>query len=360
MKKTAFLFITIALACVVFSGCARENPDLSGENTSDGGIPVAVGEVTVATLHGYVTAYGTVETDPGTAGSPAADVRITAPVDGVIAAVNCSENQLVKTGGILFRFDTTIPDAAVDKARNDLATAEKAFERQKQMQAINATSDRQYLEAEQQYESARSALATAERERNLCDVRAPIAGTVGSIGVRAGETVNAADILTEILDYSHLTVTANVPAEEIEDVAAGQQAFVTTGMNQSLNSGRIEGSVRYVSGSIDQENGSVRVVVSLPSDSPMRPGQFVKINIAYTEHSDCLAVPSESVVVDTDGQASVAVVTDNTAAIHTVRTGLMENGLTEILDSDLTVGMNVVVTGAYGLSDQAAVQITNR
>ena len=357
MKKIAILYLAMVVIGITLAGCARENTDPSEESSADGGIPVAVDTVRVATLHGYTEAYGIVQLDPGNANDPAADVRITAPATGVIATVNCAENQQVREGSILFRFDTTFADAAVGKARNDFATAEKAFDRQKQMQAINATSDKQYLEAEQQYESARSALTAAEMERGLLDVKAPTSGTVSNIGIRAGETVNTADILAEIMDLSRLIVSANVPAAEIGTVVADQSVSIATGIAQD---DIITGSVRYISGRIDPQNGTVEVTVSLPKGTPLRPGQFVHAKIAYTEHADCLAVPSESVVINADGQATIAVVTGNEAVIHTVRPGLSEDGLTEILDSDLTNGMTVVSIGAYGLPDNAVVQVTNR
>ena len=360
MNRKTVLYLVVAVTCIAFSRCTHENSDRSEKDLSDNGIPVSVDTVKVATLYGYTVAYGTVEPDPGTMDVPAAHVRITAPADGVIARVNCAENRKVSAGDTLFVFDTTLSDAAVEKARSDFSTAEKAFDRQKQMRAIDVTSDRQYLEAQQRYESMHSALSAAQMERALLDVRAPIQGTLTHIEVRAGETVNAADKLAEIMDYRHLTVTAKVSAEEAGNVATGQPAFISTSMAQKSDSVTVKGAVRYVSGQINPLNGSVEVVVTVPTDAPLRPGQFVYLEIAHAVHTDCLAVPSESVVIADDGQASVAVVEGDEAVVHAVRPGLMDGGLTEILDSDLTPGMMVVVTGAYGLPDHASVYITNR
>ena len=357
MNKIIYLCIVAASVEIAFFGCTGDQAEQSeSEDLFDVRISVTVDTVKQVTLYGYIVAYGNVQPEPGMSDVSPGSVRITAPVSGVVAKVYCSEYQYVRDGQTLFSFDTTIADAGVREARKTLATAEKALERQEQMKKIEATSEKQFLEVQTLVETARKALATAERERALLEVKAPIAGVVENIDVRIGETVNSADIMACLTNRNHSVVLAKVPVDEIRSVNVGQTVNVYTTTGDGSSDG-VKGVVRAVGEKVDPGNNTVNVLISLPADASLLPGQFVKVAIIYTEHTDCMAVPFESVVIDTKGQATVAVVTGGIAVKCPVTVGLHENGLTEVSGTSLAPGTTVVVTGAYGLPDSAAVRI---
>ena len=360
MNKIIYLCVAAAYIGFVFIGCAGDQPErIETEGSQDENIAVTVDTVKQATLHGYIVAYGTVQPEPGTNDFPPGSVRITAPVTGVVARVNCSEYQYVRESQTLFVFDTTIADAGVREARNALTTAEKALDRQKQMKEIDATSEKQFLEVQKQVEAARNALAAVERERALLEVKAPISGVVGDITVRIGETLNTADVMASLWNRNRLIVMAKVPGSEIGAVTIGQPVMVHATTDDSA-SGGIKGVVRAVGENIDSRNDAVDVLISLPADTSLLPGQFVKVAIAYAEHTDCLVVPSKSVVITSDGQATVTVVTGGMAVKCPVTVGFQENGLTEVSDTTLIPGTLIVVTGAYGLPDSSEVRIVEQ
>ena len=143
------------------------------------------------------------------------------------------------------------------------------------MREIDATSRKQYLEIQNQLESARSTLATAERELSLLEVKAPISGVLGRITVRSGETVNTADVLTSISNLHRQIVVADVPVGEISVIARDQRVIVYS-TAKADSSHVIEGFVRAIGETVDPVNDTVEVLISLPEVASMRKGEFVK------------------------------------------------------------------------------------
>ena len=83
------------------------------------------------------------------------------------------------------------------------------------------------------------------------------------------------------------------------------------------------------------------------------------MRIATTVHTNCLAVPAESVVTDESGKSVIALVTGDEADQMPVQTGLRENGLVEISAPELKVGDTVVTVGAYGLPEKTKITVQN-
>ncbi|MCL5270447.1 MAG: efflux RND transporter periplasmic adaptor subunit [bacterium] len=337
-------------------------------------VAVQVAKVQKADLHGYVRAYGTVELDPGDGKSAPASVRITAPSAGIITEARCAEGQQVKKGDILFRLDSRIADVSIEKARQAVSFAEKNFARQQKLRAIQGTSDKLYLEAQQALEAARAELAGAQTQRTLLAVVAPFSGTIVSLDAKVGETVNMAQDLAELRDLKRMVVSATVPSREVGRLKLGQVAEIDTGMlpgvsaadadagadDSTTETRKLSATLDYIDPQLNPENDTVTVRTAVPAGSDLRPGQFVAMRIAYEEHVGCLAMPEEGVVVTPEGQTVVALVEGDMAVKKTVRAGLRDGGLVEIAGDGIKEGASVVTVGAYGLPEKTKIRIVGQ
>ena len=79
---------------------------------------------------------------------------------------------------VLFHLDGRVAGIGLEKARQALAFAEGNFERQGKLLAVEGTSRKNYLEAEQQLNAARSEFQAATTGLALLEVVAPLAGIV--------------------------------------------------------------------------------------------------------------------------------------------------------------------------------------
>jgi membrane fusion protein (multidrug efflux system) len=326
MKKFfAFIAAAAVVAALVWVVWIRPPKPGPPEATPNPDVAVQVGKITRATLRGYVTAYGMIETEP------AASAKVAPPGPGVIAAVKCLEGQHVDKDALLIQMDSRAADVAV-------SFAEKNFERQQKLSKVDGTSIKTFQDAEQQ-------LAAARAQQGLLQIRSPISGVVTRVNVKAGESADVTTVLAEVMDLDRLVVTANVPSDELAALKTGDPAEVITPDSTNV----VSGSVTFVSSQVDPKTGCAPVRVALPAGSGLRPGQFETVRIVSAEHKDCLAVPLVSVAKDQTGSSFIAKVTGEKALLVRVKEGLRDGDLVEVEADDLAADMPIVTEGAYGL-----------
>jgi RND family efflux transporter MFP subunit len=355
MKKFLALIVVCA-ACGALTWVVWFKPPAHEEEEEkiDTEVPVHVGAIVRATLHGYTTAYGTVEAAPA-AELPAASARVAPAASGIVASVACKEGQRVEKGALLFTLDGRAADVAVEKATRAVAFAEQTLERQKELAAAEATSQKLLQEAEQAVASARADLAAAKTQRALLNVEAPLAGTVVRVNAKPGESADATSVLAEIIDLERLVVSAAVPSAELSAVKLGAPAEVVV---DGKTAG--ETAIAYVSASADAKTGTVLVRASLAAGSGLRPGACVTLRIVSEEHANALAAPAEAVVRSEDGETVISRVEGDKAARVPVKAGLHDRGLVEIEGDGLKEGMAIVTEGAYGLPKETKIRVLGK
>jgi RND family efflux transporter MFP subunit len=332
MNRKHFIAVVVVLAGLGVVALVKSRGEASepgGDETTTPVVSVQAGALKLATLHGCIAGFGTVETAPATAEQPAAGAQLAAPCAGVVTKVNVIAGQPVTKGDVLLELNSgamTVENAAQQAAR------------QKELYAQQNTSLKN--------------LQDAEAQLALLRVTAPLSGTVVSVNVKPGQAVDLTTVVAEVMDLNRLAVCAEIPASEAGDLKTGETVEVLTGPP-------IMAVLSFVSPGVDKNNDTVLVCGLLPKESGLRPGQFVSLRIVTTVHADCLVAPAESVVTDESGKSVIALVKGDEAEQTPVQTGLRENGWVEIIAPGLQAGDAVVTVGAYGLPDKAKISIQN-
>jgi membrane fusion protein (multidrug efflux system) len=337
-----------ALAVIVILRVVKSRGEKGEEAVTN--VAVHVGKITRATLHRYVTAYGSVEPEPPEDGKPPAGAFIAAPVSGILVQINCTEGRRVSKGMVLFRLDSRVAEVALLRAKKDLEFAQKTYERQKKLLESDGTSRKAFQEAELKLNSARSELAAARTQLALLEIAAPLTGTLVRLNAKLGQAVESNTVLAEITDLNRLVVAANVPSREALLLKPGQPVQFGAG-------GSTVGTLRFVGKDIDPKDDTILVRASVPPESGFQPGQFLSIRIICEEHKSCLAVPEESVVMDSTGGGALMMVEGDQAIRKAVKVGLREAGLVEVEGEGLQEGMIIVTGEAYSLPKQTKIRI---
>jgi len=271
----------------------------------------------------------------------------------VISEVTCYEGLQVEKGAVLCSLDSRIAGAELEKARQSLLLAEKAYQRQQELRASDATSEKAFQEAETHLATARGDLTAAQIRLSQHRITAPFAGIITRLNVRPGESVDAASVVAEIADLSRLVAALKLPASEASVLEPGQSVEIKTENGDE----RIIGRLVSISPRVDADTGAMTAYAALPTDTLLKPGRFVSARITCDEHRDCLAVPETSVVRDAEGGWIIAVVEGGKATHMEVTTGFHDNGLVEVVSKGLREGMTVVKVGTYGLPDETKIRV---
>src|SRR5213592_4067256 len=321
------LCILAAVGCGLYAlwhkGVPRhqEHPKALGETE----VAVHVGKISLATLRHGVTAYGTVEPEPGAADKAPASAQIKSPAAAIVSDVNCFEGQQVEKGQTLFTLDNIRKrDGSIEQAS--------------------------------------------------LKITAPLSGTVVYVNVRPGEVTDPETLtpLVEVVDLNRLIIAANIPSSQMPAVKLGQPVeifpqesevhdpFGTTETTVTKPAPvALTGTVTLIEDRVDPKTDMGPVDISVSAEARLRPGQFVRVRIITEERRDCLTVPLRSIVKNQSGEWVICLVSGKQAIQQPVKVGFREGDMVQVHSLILQPGDKVVTTGAYGLSEKTRISVIN-
>jgi len=352
MKSTRFFKVMIMAASLLCMNVIQaDEPEIITE------VAVKTATIIQTTLQRYVQAYGVVEPEPVSHGKPAASAKIATPLAGIITQINCEEGEIVKKGAPLFELDSRAADDLIAKAKVAVDFAQKNFARKQQLNPGETISRKLYEDAQQLLETARSDLQTAKTQRALLTVTAPLSGTITAVHFRVGEAVSQSSVLADLIDLHRLGVVLHVPSSEAADLRLGQAVTITTGSNDSQQTGTLS----FLSTQIDPLTDTVLVRITPTSkacldNQCLRPGQFVNTRITVEARRNRLTAPIESVVT-VDNRTMIAIVEGDKARQVEVDAGLRDGNLVEVAGEGLQAGTAIVTEGAYGLPPESRIRV---
>jgi len=319
------LCILAAIGCGLYAvwhkGVPRhqQQPKALGETE----VAVHVGKISLATLRHGVTAFGTVEPEPGAANKAPASAQIKSPAAAIVSDVNCFEGQQVEKGQTLFTLNNIRkPDGSVEPA--------------------------------------------------LLKITAPLSGTVVYVNVRPGEVTDpeTQTPLVEVVDLSRLIVAANVPSPQMSALKVGQTVEIVPQQAEVHDTSAaaetavpspapvtLTGTVTLIEDRVDPKTDMGPVDISVPAEAGLRPGQFVRVRIITEERRDCLTVPSRSIVKNQSGEWVIYLVSGKQAIQQPVKVGFREGDTVQVQSLVLQPGDKVVTNGAYGLPGKTKIRI---
>lgn len=179
-------------------------------------------------------------------------VTVGAQVSGKIEKLYVSVGQEVKKGDLIAEIDSTTQQNEVDinkaqlksyqaqleAAETSLKIAEKQYKRAQTLKKQNAVSEEDLEDAEDVYKTAKSAvtqlessiketeisLSTAETNLGYTRITAPLDGTVVSVPVKVGQTINAAmdtPTIVQVADLSQMEILIEISEGDIVNIKPG-------------------------------------------------------------------------------------------------------------------------------------------
>jgi len=278
----------------------------------------------------------------------------------------------VEHGGTQEEVLTT--DAQLVKARGDRDNAKRNLEALQRLQKNNAASLGEVREAEAQFQTAEASVRLLEQKLKgrysrpeiekvqaqkseaqaafdaaqdvlvKSNIRAPFDGVVYSLPVRAGNFVNAGDLLLQMADLAKVRVRAYVDEPDVGRLSPKQKIEVAW---DAIPGRKWRGSLNSVPASVKlygtRNVGEITTELE-NTDYKLLPNINVTVQIIVAEHNNVLIAPREAVRAD-ESQSYVYRVSGNELhrqPIQTSISNLTQVEITKGLSEKETVALNAL------------------
>jgi RND family efflux transporter MFP subunit len=247
-------------------------------------------------------------------------------VNGTVTRILVKSGDRVHTGQVLMTIDPLKQQASVDEQRSTVEQKKAIFdynqrelERQKGLYEGGVTSKQNYDYAMQAFEnskadwdSAKAALATQQRQLAYYHLTAPFDGIVGDVPVHIGDYVSPTTLLTTVDKNTDLEAYIYIPTERASEIRMGLPVQVVSSTGELIEKTKID----FISQQVD--NALQGILVKAPIHAPLdrfRNSQLVKARVVWST-SPAPTVPVLAVtrvggqpfvyLADSSGNGSVA------------------------------------------------------
>ena len=179
-------------------------------------------------------------------------------------------------------------------------------------------------------------------------------GTVLSVDVYVGQTINANANVIKVGNPSKLHLVLNIPEKYLSMVENGTSATFTTAAYPETTYNAV---VSYVGRSVDKNTRTVETELEIVNpDSRLLEGMFVRTSLITVSLDDVFTVPTKC-MSSYLGDSTVYIVRDNRAVRTVVQTGDANDDVT-VITAGLAAGDMVVTAGSA--TDGALVNVINK
>lgn len=187
----------------------------------------------------------------------------------------------------------------------------------------------------------------------LSPVYASISGTITSLPLRVGATVNTSSIIVIIGVIDDLQINAKVPERYINVLKVGLKAAVTLEAYPGVS---FIARVTRLSPVVDSISRTKQIYLIFENrDTRINSGMFAKVKLDTVRYENRVTVQEDTVTTNFDDKYVFVLNDDMTVSKRIVNTGITVDGITEVL-TGLQAGEKIVVQGMRSLSDGAKVR----
>lgn len=357
MQKKLFIILSILAVILLAAGCSQQNK-------------AADKAPLVKTLQVSINNSSNANKYPGTVHGRY-ESNLSFQVGGKILHRNVNIGDTVHAGDVLMLIDSkdvvqqvNKSDANVDAAHSNLSLAKSNLSRYKQLYSQNAVAKSTLDQYQNTYDSALSsyqqAVAQALEQHNslsYTNLRANADGVITAINAEAGQVVSAGQTILTLVQSNELEVQANIPENQINNIAAGQHVTVSF---WALSNISCDGIIREISPIADSSTRTYLVKISLPN-----PPNTLKLgmtaNIIYknnsTESAKNQYIIPLSAIYQTNNIPKVWIVNkDNTVSLKNVQVETFKDNYIKV--SGINEGETIVTAGVQKLHEGEKVRIS--
>jgi multidrug efflux system membrane fusion protein len=339
------LLFLLLLVVIVFIVIHENNAKAAAAKRARAAVKPSVSATVAAATNGsigiYLDAIGTV--------TPVYTASITAQASGILTSVHYKEGQFVQKGDVLIDIDPRPYQAqllqaegVLERDTNVLAQAKMDLERYRTAWAQNGI-QKQLLDDQEKIvlqdqgtvKNDQGAVNYDQVQLRFCHITAPIAGKAGLRLVDPGNVVQAAGstVLVVITQMQPTTVIFTMAEDSLGQVQARMRKLHTLPVDAYDRAGANKiatGKLFTIDNQIDTTTGTVKLRALFDNkNSALYANQFVNTRLLVNTLDGVTLVPTNA--VQHNGQAAfLYVVTNGTASVRNITTGIADGGMTAV------------------------------
>ena len=240
--------------------------------------------------------------------------------------------------------------------------AEKEYQRQKNLNQSQASSDKVFQQAEAEFKNlkiTKNALAEKLRlihinpnalsENNISKsvtIVSPINGYVSKVNVNIGKYVSPTDVLFELINPDDIHLNLKVFEKDITQLYVGQKLYAYSNSNPDE---KHECKIILISQDISDNEHSAQVTCRFSQyDKKLLPGMYMNADIELKNAAQ-LSIQKEAVVTFEEKEYVFIKKGNNQYEMTEVILGITENNFVAITNSEVLKDKEIVIKGAYTL-----------
>lgn len=297
--------------------------------------------------------------------APNAMASVSMPLGGYIKNIKVMPGMVIKKGQIL----AVIEDQSYVQIQHDylttkhqLAFASKDYTRQKELNASQAVSEKNFQLSESEFAKQRITLKSLEEKLKLIQINpgtltansisksvniyAPISGMITKVDVNIGKYVSATDILFQIMDNQSMYAKLNVFEKDAANISIGQKIKVFTNSQPDVF---YETKIEFVNKSYSDESAIEVYAKIFNTTKKLIPGNYINALIQINNNN--AFVLNNDAIVDYEGKKFVFIQNENknTFSMQEVQLGTITDKVSEIINYDTLQNKSIVIGDAYTL-----------
>jgi len=247
------------------------------------------------------------------------------------------------------------------KAKINLEVLESEYNRQKELNLSKASSDKVLQQANSNFQNAQinlkalnenlkliglnpNELTTSSLSKRIA-VKSPIDGYVSKVNANIGKYLMPSDVLFELVNVSDIHLNLNVYEKDLSKLAIGQKIIA---FSNTDSENKYECEIILIGHNLSKEKNTEVHCHFDNYDRTLVPGMYMNAEVELNNIT-AETLPEVSVVRFGDKEYVFVELSSNKFEMISVKTGVKEKGVVEIINSENLKGKRIVENGAYSL-----------